>query len=153
MGDSDDSDKESEEEERARRELYEAIGYAEGEVYEFPREVHIRRYGGSWKHTCTVCMYVRKISHTQDFIQNFSQRGTCSSIPKLGGLGAWSLLKLAVFGGGGEGEGTSRGDISPPTRLNKSLMCGSIDCIGGVVSLTLHIINYIHACRHYSVSN
>ena len=39
VGDSDDSDKESEEEERAMRELYEAIGYAEGEVYEFPREV------------------------------------------------------------------------------------------------------------------
>ena len=39
--DSDESDKESEEEERAMRELYEAIGYAEGEVYEFPREVHM----------------------------------------------------------------------------------------------------------------
>lgn len=39
VGDSDDSDKESEEDERAMRELYEAIGYAEGEVYEFPREV------------------------------------------------------------------------------------------------------------------
>ena len=38
-GGGDDSDKESEEEERVMRELYEAIGYAEGEVYEFPREV------------------------------------------------------------------------------------------------------------------
>ena len=37
--DSDEADKESEEEQRAMRELYEAIGYAEGEVYEFPREV------------------------------------------------------------------------------------------------------------------
>ena len=39
--DGDDSEKESEEDERAMRELYEAIGYAEGEVYEFPREVGI----------------------------------------------------------------------------------------------------------------
>ena len=39
--DGDDSEKESEEDERAMRELYEAIGYAEGEVYDFPREVGI----------------------------------------------------------------------------------------------------------------
>ena len=40
--DAEDSDKESEEDEKAMRELYEAIGYAEGEVYEFPREVRMR---------------------------------------------------------------------------------------------------------------
>lgn len=41
--DSEESDKESEEEQKAMRELYEAIGYAEGEVYEFPREVSVIR--------------------------------------------------------------------------------------------------------------
>lgn len=40
VGGGSDSEKETEEEEKAMRELYEAIGYAEGEVYEFPREVH-----------------------------------------------------------------------------------------------------------------
>ena len=35
------SDREEEEEDRAMKELYEAIGYAEGEHYEYPREVSL----------------------------------------------------------------------------------------------------------------
>ena len=35
----DNAEKESEEEEKAMKELYEAIGYAEGEQYEYPKEV------------------------------------------------------------------------------------------------------------------
>ena len=81
--DSDESDKESEEEQRAMRELYEAIGYAEGEVYEFPREVRMLYISwqvclpSTWQYVCYILLGSKIINTLVALLRDFNCISTC----------------------------------------------------------------------------